>query len=123
MDDSTLEDAVEPRTVVFVATDRLGRGDDELGRALLKSALKNLGRIEGGPVSHVLFMNAGVQLCCEGSDTLDDLRALQEDGVQLLCCGTCLDWFELTGKLQVGRASNMAEILGLQNRAERVIRL
>jgi len=64
-----------------------------------------------------------VTLCCEGSDVLADLAALQDRGTELLCCGTCLDWFDLDGRLRVGRRSGMAEILGLQHAAARVIRL
>ncbi|MBK6900428.1 MAG: sulfurtransferase-like selenium metabolism protein YedF [bacterium] len=111
------------RSVIFIAGDALGRGDDELGAALLLSALKNLPKAAGDPPSHLLFMNAGVNLCCEGSAALADLRSLQDAGAELLCCGTCLDWFELREKLAVGRASNMVEILGVQNAAARVIRL
>ncbi len=114
---------METATVVFVPTDRLGSGDDELGRALLRSALKHLAGLADPPVSHVLFMNAGVRLCCEGSDALGDLQALADAGADLLCCGTCLDWFALEEKLRVGRRSGMAEILGLQNAARRLIRL
>jgi selenium metabolism protein YedF len=111
------------KSVIFIAGDALGRGDDELGEALLLSALRSLPQAAGGPPSHLLFMNAGVKLCCEGSGCLPELRALRDAGAELLCCGTCLDWFELREKLAVGRVSNMVEILGLQNGAARVIRL
>ena len=111
------------KTVVFVGGDRLGRGDDELGRALMLAAMKNLGKMEGGLPSHVMFMNAGVLLCCEGSHALADLRGLSAAGVELLCCGTCLDWFEKKSELTVGRVSTMVEILSLMNSAERVMRI
>jgi len=110
-------------TVVFIAGARLGQGADQLGEALMLAAVKNLAKAPGGPPSHVLFMNNGVKLCCEGSHALDDLRALAAAGVELLNCGTCLDWFDLKEKLAVGRESNMGEILGLQNGAGRVVRL
>lgn len=111
-----------PRTAVFIGDDALGGGDAELGRALLLSALKNLHKAGDLP-SHVLFMNAGVRLCCSGSAALDDLRGLAGAGVELLCCGTCLDWFELKDALSVGRESNMVEILTVMNGAARVVRL
>ena len=110
-------------TVFFVASDRLGRGDDELGAALMLAAIKTLPKTDGDPPSHILFMNAGVKLCCAGSKALDDLRALEAAGVELLNCGTCLDWFDLKDALEVGRASNMKEILELQKGAGRVVRL
>ena len=111
------------RTVVFIASDSLGSGDPELGNALMLAAVKNLPKAEGGLPSHVLFMNAGVKLCCEGSHALDDLAALVDQGVELLSCGTCLDWFELKDALRVGRESNMVEILSLMNGAARVVKL
>jgi intracellular sulfur oxidation DsrE/DsrF family protein len=73
--------------------------------------------------SSVLFMNAGVKLCCEGSSLLEDLKLLAESGVELLCCGTCLDFYHLKDALQVGRISNMLEILSIQNTAQKVIAL
>ena len=110
-------------TVVFIAGDRLGQGDDQLGEALMLAAIKTLAKAPGGAPAHVLFMNDGVRLCCEGSKALDDLRALASVGAELLCCGTCLDWLDLKETLAVGRESNMVEILGLQKEAARVVRL
>ena len=111
------------RTVVFIASDALGRGDDDLGRALMLAAIKTLAKADGGPPSHLLFMNAGVGLCCAGSHALADLRALAVAGADLLSCGTCLDWFDRRDDLEVGRVINMAEILGLIDGAARVVKL
>lgn len=110
-------------TVIFVGDDCLGRGDDELGRVLMLSAIGSVGKLPGERPTHILFMNNGVKLCCDGSPALDALGALADAGVDLLCCGTCLDWFDLTDALVAGRVSNMVEILGLQAGADRVIRL
>ena len=109
-------------TVVFIAADRLGAGDDELGAALMLAAVGALGRL-APPPSSVLFMNAGVKLCAPESKALRDLRDLAARGTDLACCGTCLDWFGLRETLAVGRPSTMAEILALQQAAARVIRL
>ena len=119
--------AVQPETpaappVIFIASDRLGRGDDDLGAALMLSALRSLAKLPQPPVC-LLFMNAGVKLCCSGSAALDDLRALADLGVEVLCCGTCLDYFGLVDRLAIGRASNMVEILTRQSQAGRLIRL
>ncbi len=110
-------------TVFFIASDCLGRGDDELGAALMRPAINSLDKLDGGLPSHILFMNSGVTLCCAGSKVLASLGALSDAGVELLCCGTCLDWFDLKDDLAVGRESNMVEILGLQTVAGRVVRL
>jgi len=109
-------------TVIFIGSEWIGRGDDDLGAVLMRSAVRTLGALDPLPEA-CLFMNGGVKLCCEGSVTLDALRGLEELGVELLCCGTCLDWFDLKDELVVGRVSNMPELLSRQNAAQRVIRL
>ncbi len=109
-------------TVIFFGGEGIGVGDADLGAVLMRGATKTLGALEPLPDA-CLFMNAGVKLCCAGSAVLDALRDLEARGVELLCCGTCLDWFHLKDALAVGRVSNMQEILSRQNAAARVIRL
>lgn len=108
--------------VVFIASETLGGGSDELGGALMRSALKTLAADELLP-SSLLFMNAGVKLCCEGSAALGDLEKLAAAGTEILCCGTCLDYYGLIDDLRVGVSSNMKEILGRQAAAGKLIRL
>ena len=71
-------------TIIFIADDSLGHGDDELGRALMLAAIKNLAKSGGAQPSHIILMNQGVTLCCTGSNALDDLRGLGAAGVELL---------------------------------------
>jgi selenium metabolism protein YedF len=98
---------------VFIITDRIGRGNDELGRILMKSFLYSLARDAEKP-SAVVLMNEGVRLACEGSDSLDDLRLLAEEGVPIKACGTCLDFLSLTESLLVGEVGTMpASVAGL----------
>lgn len=92
--------------VVFISTDRIGQGDEELGRKLAASFLYSLARTEPKPDA-VLLMNSGVRLACEGSPALDDLRLLAEDGVAVKSCGTCLDYYGLKDALAVGEVGNM----------------
>lgn len=92
---------------VLISTDIMGRGDDELGRVLMRNFLYSLARSERKP-SAVMLMNGGVRLACEGSDVLDDLSLLVESGVVLKVCGTCLDFLKLTEKLAVGEVGTMA---------------
>lgn len=91
---------------VFIITDRIGRGDDELGAALMRNFVYSLARNAEKP-SAVMLMNGGVRLACEGSDVLDDLRILAEEGVAIKVCGTCLDFLKLTDKLAVGEVGTM----------------
>jgi len=106
--------------VAFVATDRVGRGDDELGSILMKSFLHSLNELDQRPQS-VILMNAGVRLAVEGSEALESLHALVSAGVDLLVCGTCLDFFGLRERIAVGKVSNMYDIVETLTRASNVV--
>ncbi len=67
-------------------------------------------------------MNSGVFLTTEGSDLLEDLRGLAHEGIEILSCGTCLDYYKLKEKLEIGTVSNMFEIVALMADADRVLR-
>lgn len=95
-------------TCVLVLSDRIGRGDDELGRTLMRSFCYSLARAAKKPAT-VCFMNEGARLACEGSPVLDDLRLLAEDGVSIKTCGTCLDFLGIAQSLAVGEVGNMAD--------------
>ena len=91
---------------VLIMTDRMGRGDEELGRLLMRNFCYSLARAEERPVA-VMLMNVGVRLACEGSEVLDDLGLLVEKGAAVTVCGTCLDYLELTDSLAVGEVGTM----------------
>jgi len=95
----------------WIVTDRLGTGDEDLGRALMRNFLYSLARAEAKP-ARVMFMNGGVRLACEGSESLDDLRLLAESGVVVKACGTCLDFLGLKDALAVGEVGDMAGSVG-----------
>lgn len=95
--------------VVTIQQDRMGRGDDELGYVLIKSFIHTLGEISPAPDIIILF-NTGVKLSVRGSDVIEDLKNLQEKGIQILVCGTCLNFFGLTDQLEAGIISNMYDI-------------
>jgi len=99
---------VGPR-VVQVTAGTMGSGDDELGALLLRSFLKTQAQLDRKPEA-ILFYNDAVKLCCEGSLLLDDLRSLEESGIDIIACGTCLNFFELGDQLRVGRVTDMLEI-------------
>ena len=95
--------------VLVVPADEMGRGDEGLGHILIRSFFHTLGEVTPRPNRIILF-NTGVRLACQGSEVLDDLCALEADGIEILACGTCLGYFELKDKLAVGRVSNMYDI-------------
>ena len=107
--------------VVAVGTDVMGQGSDELGRTLMKGFLFALGQLPRLPET-VLFYNGGARLTVEGSDSLEDLRALEERGVEILTCGTCLNYYGLTEKLAVGSVTNMYAIAEKLAGAGKVVR-
>lgn len=109
------------RIVAVVSADHMGEGNDELGRALIKGFLFAMTMQEELP-STILFYNGGAHLTCQGSDSLEDLKSLQERGVEILTCGTCLDFYGLKDQLAVGSVTNMYDIVERQMKADLVIR-
>ncbi|MBI2909174.1 MAG: sulfurtransferase-like selenium metabolism protein YedF [Chloroflexi bacterium] len=96
-------------TILFISADTIGKGSDELGGILMKTFISTIGQVAAMP-RIILFMNNGVKLVTEGSPVLDDLRFLSEQGIDLLACGRCLDYFGIKEKVAVGKVSNMLEI-------------
>ena len=118
-------DSVEAESgpvVIAISGNTMGRGDDELGQVLLRSHLHTLTEITPRPGTLILF-NSGVKLAVEGSQSLDDLRLLADQGVQILLCGTCLGHFNLKEKVAVGEISNMYAISETMLRASKVVNL
>lgn len=113
--------AAQKKIVVVISADHMGEGNDELGKILLKGFLFALTQQETLP-STILFYNGGASVTCEGSASLDDLRELAKLGVEILTCGTCLNYYGLTDKLCVGEITNMYVIAEKQLQADLVIR-
>ena len=113
--------AAQKKVVVVISADHMGEGNDELGKILLKGFLFALTQQETLP-STILFYNGGASVTCEGSASLDDLRELTKLGVEILTCGTCLNYYGLTNKLCVGEITNMYVIAEKQLQADLVIR-
>lgn len=107
--------------VVVISSATMGAGSDELGATLMKGFIFALTQQDELPQS-VLFYNGGVNLTCEGSASLDDLRGLAEAGVEILSCGTCLNHYGLGEKLAVGEVTNMYVIVEKQMKATVVVR-
>lgn len=104
-----LPDGRRKGLVVAVSSDRMGQGDDVLGKILMKGFIYALVGQEELPETLLLY-NGGARLSCESSESLEDLRQLEAMGVEILTCGTCLNHYGLTEKLGVGGITNMYEI-------------
>lgn len=108
--------------VIVITSDTLGHGDDVLGRTLMKSYIYSLTEVEEKPKT-IIFINAGVKLTTEGSDVLESLNVLEQHGVEILSCGTCLNFYNLSDKLKVGTVSNMYTIVEKMHRATNTIKI
>ena len=107
---------------VFVGRDIIGDGDRELGTNLMRMFFYTLSQGEDKPGA-VLFMNAGVKLPTLDEQVAEHLKALSADGVEILVCGTCLNFYGLTDRLRVGTVSNMYDIVTRMQKAGKVISL
>ncbi|MGN1015040.1 MAG: sulfurtransferase-like selenium metabolism protein YedF [Butyricicoccus sp.] len=113
--------AAKRNVVVAVGTNTMGGGSDELGATLLKGFLYALSQQDELPQT-ILFYNGGAALTCEGSQSLEDLQAMQEQGVEILTCGTCLNYYGLTEQLRVGEVTNMYVIAEKLTQASCVVK-
>lgn len=107
--------------VIAVNTATMGRGNDELGKVLMKGFLFAVTQLEKLPQT-MLFYNGGATLTTEGSDSLEDLKSLEAQGVVIKTCGTCLNYYGLTEKLAVGEVTNMYDIVETMAKASKVVK-
>jgi selenium metabolism protein YedF len=106
--------------LVYISSEMIGRGDDELGRLLMRSFVKSL--FETPPLpKRMIFLNSGVKLATEGSLVLDALKEFEARGVEIFSCGTCLDYFGLKDKLRVGNVTNMFDIISSLQTFDKVV--
>ena len=108
-------------TVVAIGSNQMGVGAEELGKTLLKVFVFALTQQDQLPRT-VLFYNGGASLTCEGSPMLEDLKTLEAEGVEILTCGTCLNYYGLTEKLAVGGVTNMYVIAEKLTQAGNVVK-
>lgn len=107
------------RVIFLVPSNVIGRGDDKLGEVLLKAFLKTL--LDVPTPQKVIFLNTGVKLTVAGASTVEAIKEIEAGGVEILVCGTCLDFFDIKDKLAVGRVSNFFEITESLMEADKVI--
>lgn len=107
--------------VVYINSAVMGGGDDHLGATLMGAFMETLLHF-ANDISHILLVNSGVKFTTESSPVFDHLRVLEEMGIKVLACGTCLKYFGLIDAMGVGEVSNMYSIVQTMSQAERVIR-
>ncbi|HEX3052139.1 MAG TPA: DsrE family protein [Aggregatilineaceae bacterium] len=107
-------------TVILVTNDGMGKGNPELQHILVTKYFQLL--LEDGKFpAAICFYADGVKLVCDGSPVLDQLRNLQEKGVHVIVCSTCLSFYGLTDQVQVGLVAGMPDIIEAQWLADKVI--
>lgn len=112
------EDAI----VIAITSDKLGQGAEELGKVLMKSYTYALTETNPLPEA-VIFLNSGVKLTTEKSEVIENIKKLESLGVEIISCGTCLDYYKLKEKLQAGIVGNMYSIIEKMNSASKVINI
>lgn len=108
-------------TVAVISSDVMGNGDDALGKILIKGFIYALSQMETHPDT-ILFYNGGAKITTEGSESIEDLKKMEEEGVEIMTCGTCLKHYGLMDKLKVGTVTDMYTIVERMTGADKVIR-
>ncbi|MDR3569139.1 MAG: sulfurtransferase-like selenium metabolism protein YedF [Syntrophobacteraceae bacterium] len=108
------------KVAVVVGTDTMGKGDDTLGRKLIKNFIATLKEM-APELWRIILLNGGVKLAVEGAESLSELQSLERNGVTILVCGTCLDHFRILDKKQVGETTNMLDVVTAMQMADKVI--
>ncbi len=120
-DDNISSENIQKGTVLVLSSNKMGDGDEELGKQLMKGFIYAQTQLEQLPESIVLY-NGGAKLSVEGSDSLEDLKHLEKKGVEIVTCGLCLNYYNLTDKLQVGTITNMYAISEKLAMANKIIK-
>lgn len=108
-------------TVAVISSDKMGSGNDELGKVLIKGCIFAITQLDELP-KKMIFYNGGAKITCEGSDSLEDLKNLESQGVEIVTCGTCLDYYGMKDKLAVGTVTNMYDIVESMNNAGKIVK-
>ena len=117
---SCMPDSRRKKKRVVLRSGKMGEGSDELGTALMKSFIYALTELEELPET-ILLYNGGAYLSCEGSDSLEDLKSLEAQGVEIMTCGTCLNYYGIADRLAVGSVTNMYAIAEKMAEADTII--
>ncbi len=116
----TPESLPTKKYVVVIKSQKMGEGSDELGLMLMRGFVNALVEADIKP-THIVLYNGGVNLVAEGSDTADSLKKLEDGGISVLVCGTCVDYYELKGKIKVGMVSNMYQITNVLGKTGHIV--
>ena len=114
-------DARKGNKVIVISANQMGSGSEELGKTLLKGFIYAVTQQDELPKT-MLFYNSGVDMTCEDSPSLEDLKSLEAQGVNIMSCGTCLNYYGLSEQLMVGSVTNMYDIVETMEKADSIIK-
>ena len=117
----TCEPDTKDNFVIVISSDKMGEGNEVLGHKLLKAFIFAVTKQDKLPKT-MLFYNMGAHMTCEGSEVLEDLKLLESEGVEIMTCGTCLDFYGIKEKLCVGTVTNMYDIAETMEKASKIIK-
>lgn len=120
-EESCSPDARKKGMLVVLSANVMGTGEEKLGKSLMKAFVFALTKQDVLPET-ILCYNSGAYLTCEGSESLDDFKELEAEGVHILTCGTCLDFYGIKDKLAVGAVTNMYDIVEKMEQAGTILR-
>ncbi len=109
-------------TVFFLKSYKLGDPDKELGELLIKTFFQTVPDVEPLP-DKIVFMHGGVKHTVEGAENVGNIKKLKNRGIDIVVCGTCLDYYGLKDSLKVGRISNFFEIASILSGASNTVSL
>ncbi|MBP3877012.1 MAG: sulfurtransferase-like selenium metabolism protein YedF [Lachnospiraceae bacterium] len=114
-------DSVKRGIVAVLSSNKMGSGDEKLGKNLMKAFIFALSKQDVLPET-ILCYNSGAFLTNEGSESLEDLKNMEAEGVKILTCGTCMDFYGIKETLAVGGVTNMYDIVEIQEKAGKILR-
>lgn len=108
------------KIVLYVGSEGIGSGDCDLGKKLMNSFIENIKNMDEYPAS-IIFVNSGVFLTTTNEHTINSLKELEN--IEILSCGTCLEYFNLVDRLKVGEMTDAYKVMLRLFDADKVIRL
>lgn len=106
--------------IIYITSEVMGQGSDELGHILMTAYFESISHF-AGEISHVILVNSGVKLAITGSEVLEHMKELEKMNIEILVCGTCLNFFGIQNQLEAGKISNMFSILDVLSKANKVL--
>lgn len=108
------------KKLVLISSDEMGKGDEEIGKIMMKKFINGLVGLDEKPET-LFFYGLGIRLTAKGSPVMDALLSLENMGVEVISCATCVNYYGLSDQIEVGRIGDMPELLKTSMEADDTI--